>query len=172
MIRPITPATPADAAAVSRLVNTAYRGDVSRQGWTTEADLLDGTRIDETAVLRLIQQPDTTVLLYRETSQLLGCVELRTDGGKLYLGMLSVRPDAQAKGIGKMLMAAAEAHARARGLNAIYMTVISVRQELIEWYVRLGYRLTGERKPFVVPDERWGIPKRELEFVVLEKTLA
>jgi hypothetical protein len=51
------------------------------------------------------------------------------------------------------------------------MTVISVRKELIDWYIRHGYQLTGERKPFIVPDTRWGVPKKQLEFVVLEKKL-
>lgn len=165
----IIAAIPAHAAAINRLVNSAYRGEESRQGWTTEADLLDGTRIDEAAVLDLIARPGTTVLLYCEDNQILGCVQLRTEGSKLYLGMLSVKPELQAKGIGKKLMAAAEDHARALGLTAIFMTVLSVREELIAWYGRQGYRFTGERQPFVVPDARWGIPKQELEFVVLEK---
>jgi ribosomal protein S18 acetylase RimI-like enzyme len=168
----INPASPPDAPAINHLVNSAYRGDGSRQGWTTEADLLDGTRIDEAAVRQLVARPDTTVLTYREGSEILGCVELRTDGGKLYLGMLTVKPNTQGKGIGKKLMAAADEHARSLGITTIFMTVISVRTELIEWYVRHGYRLTGERKPFVVPDSRWGIPKQPLEFVVLEKQLA
>jgi len=85
--------------------------------------------------------------------------------------MLSVAPNTQGKGIGKKLMAAAEDHARSLGIATIFMTVISVRKELIDWYVRHGYQLTGERKPFVVPDTRWGIPKQQLEFVVLEKKL-
>ena len=164
-------ATPADAAAINQLVNSAYRGDASRQGWTTEADLLDGTRIDEAAIRDLIARPDTTVLTYWEEGALLGCVELRASENKLYLGMLSVKPDTQGKGIGKKLMAAAEDHARSQGIPVIFMTVISARKELIDWYVRHGYRLTGERKPFVVPDQRWGIPKQKLEFVVLEKTI-
>lgn len=164
-------ATLADAPAINQLVNSAYRGDASRQGWTTEADLLDGTRIDEAAVAELIAQPNTTVLTYSEADTILGCVELRSEKGKLYLGMLSVAPNTQGKGIGKKLMAAAEDHARSLGITTIFMTVISVRKELIDWYVRHGYRLTGERKPFVVPDTRWGIPKQQLEFVVLEKKL-
>jgi ribosomal protein S18 acetylase RimI-like enzyme len=164
-------ATLADAPAINQLVNSAYRGDASRQGWTTEADLLDGTRIDEAAVAELIAQPNTTVLTYSEADTILGCVELRSEKGKLYLGMLSVAPNTQGKGIGKKLMAAAEDHARSLGITTIFMTVISIRKELIDWYVRHGYRLTGERKPFVVPDTRWGIPKQQLEFVVLEKKL-
>jgi len=164
-------ATIADASSINALVNSAYRGDSSKQGWTTEADLLDGTRIDEVSVKELIQRPDITVLKYVENNSLLGCVELRQDKGKLYLGMLSVKPNTQGKGIGKKLMAAAEDHAKSLGIKTIFMTVISVRKELIEWYVRHGYRLTGEKKPFVVPDARWGIPKQKLEFVVLEKLI-
>ncbi|TXH30055.1 MAG: GNAT family N-acetyltransferase [Cyclobacteriaceae bacterium] len=167
----IVKAVLADASALNQLVNSAYRGDTSRQGWTTEADLLDGTRIDEAALRELIEKPDTVILTYREAGKLLGCVELRLQEGKLYLGMLSVKPDIQGKGVGKKLMQAAEDYAAQQNLNTIMMTVISVRNELIDWYIRHGYQLTGERKPFVVPDARWGIPKKELEFVVLEKKL-
>lgn len=167
----ILPATATDVPALNRLVNSAYRGDTSRQGWATEADLLDGTRIDEAALLELINKPDTTVLTYAEDGSILGCVELRKEGTGLYLGMLSVRPDLQAKGIGKKLMFAGEDFGRQQGCTKMFMTVISVRNTLIDWYVRHGYRLTGERKPFNMPDERWGIPKQPLEFIVLEKTL-
>lgn len=161
----------ADAHSLNQLVNSAYRGDTSREGWTTEADLLDGTRIDEAAMRDLIEKPGTVILTYREAGELLGCVELRMQDNKLYLGMLSVKPDTQGKGIGKKLMLAAEDYARQQNIKAIFMTVISVRSELIDWYIRHGYRLTGERKPFVVPDSRWGVPKKELEFVVLEKKI-
>ncbi len=160
-----------DAPSINKLVNSAYRGDSSKQGWTTEADLLDGTRIDEEALLELIQKPDTTIMTYKEGDTLLGCVELRKDGAKLYLGMLSVQPNTQGKGIGKKLLAEAEVYAHEQGCEKIYMTVISVRQELIDWYVRHGYQLTGEKKPFIVPDSRWGLPKQPLEFVVLEKLI-
>jgi ribosomal protein S18 acetylase RimI-like enzyme len=150
----------ADAPALNQLVNSAYRGDTSRQGWTTEADLLDGTRIDEAAMRDLIEKPGTVILTYREAGELLGCVELRFQEGKLYLGMLSVKPDTQGTGIGKKLMQAAEDYATQQNINAIIMTVISVRKELIDWYIRHGYQLTGERKPFIVPDTRWGVPKK------------
>ena len=167
----IQPAIISDAPSLNTLVNSAYRGDSSKKGWTTEADLLDGTRIDEDALRDLIQKPDTTVLIYKEDEVLLGCVELRQDGKKIYLGMLSVKPDTQGTGVGKKLLKEAEVFARQQHCNKIYMTVISVRKELIDWYIRHGYQLTGERKPFVIPDTRWGIPKQSLEFVVLEKEL-
>lgn len=168
----ISKAELADAYAINQLVNSAYRGDGSKQGWTTEADLLDGTRIDEAAVADLITKPDTTILKYVEEERILGCVELRKEKGKMYLGMLSVAPNTQGKGIGKKLLIAGEDHAKSLGIGTMVMTVISVRKELIDWYVRHGYQLTGERKPFVVPDTRWGIPKQQLEFVVLEKKLS
>lgn len=167
----IQPATAADVPALNKLVNSAYRGETSRKGWATEADLLDGTRIDEAALRDIIHSPVTTVLTYVENDSILGCVELRKEGNGMYLGMLTVRPDLQAKGIGKKLLFAGEEFARAQGCIKMFMTVISVRDTLINWYIRHGYKLTGERKPFNMPDERWGIPKQQLEFVVLEKSL-
>lgn len=167
----IQQATQADIPALNKLVNSAYRGESSRRGWATEADLIDGTRIDEAAMLDLIKDKNTTVLKYTEDGVIRGCVELRKEGENLYLGMLSVQPDLQSKGIGKKLMLAGEDFAQAQACKRIFMTVISVRDKLIAWYVRHGYRLTGERKPFTMPDERWGIPKQPLEFIVLEKIL-
>ncbi|CAN0419220.1 unnamed protein product [Phaeothamnion confervicola] len=167
----IQPATAVDVPALNKLVNSAYRGESSKKGWASEADLLDGTRIDEAALLDLINDQNTTILKYTEDGAPLGCVELRKVGTGMYLGMLSVQPEIQAKGIGKKLMFAGEEFARHQKCKKMSMTVISVRDKLIEWYERHGYRLTGERKPFIMPDERWGIPKQQLEFVVLEKEL-
>jgi ribosomal protein S18 acetylase RimI-like enzyme len=167
----ITKASVADIPALNKLINAAYRGEESKKGWTTEADLLDGTRIDEAVLRDLIQKSGTTFLKYEENRVILGCVELRTEGTKLYLGTLSVNPNVQNQGIGRKLLLAGEAYARSVGCSTMRMTVIDGRQTLIDWYVRHGYSLTGERKPFVVPDERWGIPKQKLEFVVLEKKI-
>jgi ribosomal protein S18 acetylase RimI-like enzyme len=165
-------ATVADVTALNTLVNAAYRGEISRKGWTTEADLLDGTRIDEAALKDLINTVGTTVLCYEMDGNILACVELREEGNKLYLGMLSVNPELQRSGIGKILLKEAEVFAKAKCLTYIYMTVISIRTELIAWYQRHGFELTSERKPFIVPDSRWGIPKQQLEFVVLNKKIS
>lgn len=158
-----------DVQELNVLINSAYRGDSSRQGWTTEADLLDGARCDEALLTEALADPKTTFLKYVEDDRLLGCVRLDKHGDKLYLGMLTVSPRTQGKGVGKALLAAAEAKASALRCLTVYMTVISVRTELIEWYERHGYKRTGEKKPFITEDARFGIAKMPLEFVVLEK---
>lgn len=167
----ITKAVVADSAELNVLVNSAYRGEASRQGWTTEADLLDGTRIDAEAIKDLIHTPGITILKYSEGNEILACVELKNENEKLYLGMLTVKPTLQGKGIGKLLLKEAEEEAKRQHCKSIFMTVISVRKELIDWYMRHGYKPTGEKKPFAFSDPRFGQPKQPLEFIVLEKKL-
>jgi predicted N-acetyltransferase YhbS len=161
-----------DYAEIVPLVNAAYRGEASKAGWTTEANLIAGTkRVDEAQLELELSQPGALVLkLTEDNGALLGCVFLHHTEFGLYLGMLSVWPHLQAKGLGKTLMWAAEEHARSVGTRRIYMNVVSVRSELIAWYERHGYRKTGETRPF--PDTpSFGVPLVPLEFVVLEKYL-
>ena len=144
----ILPATPQDSIELGRLVNSAYRGDSSRQGWTTEADLLDGGRTDAAAIEEIICKPGHTILKYVEGDRIIGCVELRKEKGRLYLGMLSVLPQLQSKGIGKQLLKAAEADAQRQRCRSIYMTVISIRTELMDWYVRHGFEIQAAANLF------------------------
>ena len=118
----ILPATEADITVLNQLVNSAYRGDSSRRGWTTEADLLDGIRTDEPQLLATIQNPAITILKYVQDGELAGCVSLENKGNALYLGMVTVSPDIQAQGIGKQLLQAAEAYALAQECRKITMT--------------------------------------------------
>lgn len=168
----IIPATTEDVPALVALVNSGYRGDSSRQGWTTEADLLGGIRIDEESMTDLIRASGSMVLKATDANGIIqGCVHLQDTENALYLGMLTVSPTLQNAGIGRQLMQAAEEFARTKNLPAITMTVISVREELIAWYQRRGYADTGERKPFPMNDPRFGLPKQPLEFIVMEKQL-
>ena len=160
-----------DCPALNKLINSAYRGAYSRQGWTTEADLLDGTRTDEKGIEEIINKHGSVILKFVEDGKILGCVRLDKKDRKLYLGMLTVEPTLQNKGIGKILLKASEDEARNQNCNSIFMTVISVRNELIGWYKRYGYYDTGKRQAFDSTDPRFGIPKMKLEFVVLEKEL-
>jgi len=168
----ISKAATTDIPALLQLVNSAYRGEASAKGWTTEAHLLKGElRTDETILLKQLNDKDAAVLKFtNDDGEIAGCVYLHKQNSKLYLGLLSVSPTAQSQGIGKKLLAASEQYAEENNCYTIFMTVISVRHELIAWYKRLGYTDTGEKKPFPV-EERFGIPTQELEFIVLEKKI-
>ena len=165
----------ADVAAIVDLVESAYRGDASRVGWTTEADLLDGQRTDADVVREAVAS-DASVLLVAvdDDGNLLACCQLEPHGdATCYFGMFAVRPTQQGGGVGRDLLADAESYARERlAATTMQMTVIAQRSELIAWYERRGYHRTGETRPFPYGDERFGLPRRDdLHFVVLEKSL-
>lgn len=166
-------ATLHDIPALVALVTSAYRGDASRQGWTTEADMLDGERIDPEVLSRDIARPRSRVVLAERGGALLACAHVAEEDGAGYFGMFSVRPDLQGAGLGKRLLAEAERIVREDWrLPVMRMTVIDIRDELIAFYVRRGYRRTGIHKPFPYGDPRFGLPKRDdLRFEILEKSL-
>ena len=166
-------ATVEDVPAIVALVESAYRGDGSRAGWTTEADLLDGQRIDASGVMDDINRPRSRIRLAFSGNELIACANVADDDGAGYFGMFSVRPTLQGAGIGKAMLADAENIVRhLYGLSLMRMTVIDVREELIAFYERRGYTRTGIKKPFPYGDERFGLPRRsDLRFEVLEKLL-
>lgn len=160
-----------DIPALVKLLNGAYRGEESKLGWTTEADMVAGDlRTDETNMTGLMQLPGAIFLKYtNKRNEIEGCVFLHKRQGKLYLGMLSVSPALQTKGIGKQIMANAERYALQQNCPAVFMRVISIRHELIGWYERQGYYKTGEVQPF--DDTKFGTAKEPIEFIVLQKDL-
>ena len=164
----IRQATKQDIPALNKLVNSAYRGDSSKKGWTTEADLLDGIRTNEESLTEMINRSNAVILLAEEKGDVKGCVYLEEQNDALYLGMLTVNPELQGQGIGAQLMNAAEQRAIGIGCKKIKMTVITLRKELIAYYQRKGYSDIGERKPFPT-DPKFGIAKQPLEFMVMEK---
>lgn len=167
-------AAAADVQAVVALVESAYRGDSGRRGWTTESDLLDGRRTNAADVAELIARPGSQILLLERDGQLLASCHLERQGEAAYFGMFAVDPSLQAAGLGKHLLGEAERIAReVWHCRAMEMTVIVQRKELIAWYQRRGYHRTGICKPFPYGDERFGIPRRDdLRFEVLTKDLA
>lgn len=167
------PAVDDDVEAIVALVESAYRGDASRQGWTTEADFLDGRRTGVDDVGACIHRPHSVILLAERDGELLACAHVAIEDGAGYFGMFSVQPTLQGGGVGKALLAEAERMAREDWrLPVMRMTVIDIRDELIAFYERRGYRRTGAKKPFPYGDARFGLPKRQdLRFEVLEKAL-
>ncbi|GGF15117.1 GNAT family N-acetyltransferase [Flavobacterium limi] len=167
----ITKATLEDIPALAKLINSAYRGESSKKGWTTEAHLLEGKRTDEQEMTEIFMDPKNTILKFTENEEITGSVLLVEKGNQLYLGMLTVSPELQNRGIGKKLLAEAENQAKALGLSSIIMTVISVREELIAWYKRHGYVDTGEREAFPESGIHVTVSDEPLEFIYLEKKL-
>jgi GNAT superfamily N-acetyltransferase len=170
-----TRARAADVPALVELVNSAYRGDSSRRGWTTEADLVGGLRVDAAALEEIISRPDEALLVLRAGAGPFACAHVRQLGGEVaYVGLLTVRPALQGSGVGRQMLAAAERYAEAEfGARFMEMTVISEREELVAWYERRGYRPTGETRPFPHNEERFGVPKRDdVRLVVLRRQIA
>jgi ribosomal protein S18 acetylase RimI-like enzyme len=167
-------ATLVDVDAIVALVESAYRGDASREGWTTEADLLDGRRTGADDVSDSITRQRSVILLAEKNRALLACAHVAEESGSGYFGMFSVQPHLQGAGIGKNVLLEAERIVRDDWeLPTMHMTVIDIRDELIAFYQRRGYRRTGIIKPFPYGDARFGLPKRDdLRFEVLEKVLS
>ncbi len=166
-------ATRADVTAVVALVESAYRGEVSRAGWTTEADMLDGQRTDENEIGAIIDGSHSRMRLAERGLDLVGCVRIEAERDVGYIGMVSVRPTLQSCGIGRQLLTEAERVIREElRLSRARMTVIGQRDTLIAWYERRGYTRSGKREAFPYEDPNSGLPRRDdLYFEVLEKVL-
>ncbi|MFG3061422.1 GNAT family N-acetyltransferase [Streptomyces sp. NPDC048231] len=166
-------ATDADVDTLVALIESAYRGDSSRAGWTTEADILEGQRTDPEGVLEVVKSPDSRLITVERDGAVVACCQLEHRGDSAYFGMFAVSPALQGAGLGKVIIAEAERAARADwGVTQMQMTVISVREDLIAWYERRGYRRTGQMSPFPYGDERFGVPQRDdLQFELLVKPL-
>ncbi|WP_421847914.1 GNAT family N-acetyltransferase [Novosphingobium sp.] len=157
----------ADAPAVRALIESGYRGDSARQGWTNEADLLGGDRTTPEEVAAMIAAPEKRVLLAEQDGALVGTVTITDLGNeRAYMGLLCVSPTLQAGGLGRALVCEVEAlAAREFAARVMELIVVDVRTELIAWYERRGYTRTGELRPFPLPMD---VPYK---MVVLERAI-
>ena len=171
-----------DAEAVAQLINSAYRGESSRKGWTTEADILDGLRTTTTEIGKIIKRKDAFMLIGVLNDEIIAtmCCEWQELAGRdtVHFGMIAVKPTRQNKGHGKSLIKAAEAiTVREWRVAGFHMAVISIRHELIAFYERLGYIKTGEFKDFPENSALWqpkveGLNLQYLAKLVEVRTLA
>jgi ribosomal protein S18 acetylase RimI-like enzyme len=170
----IRPARPGDAGALTELIRSAYRGDTSRSGWTSEADLVEGERINASQVRAMIGDSGSLMLVGESQTGILACCQLQNRGsGLAYFGTFAVAPQDQGAGLGRQLMAEAEHQAvTAFAAHRLEMTVLAQQDKLIAYYERRGFRRTGQTRPFPA-DPRYARPLRDdLYFVVLIKDLA
>lgn len=171
-------ATQSDVASITTLVNKAFRGEDSKLGWTTEADILGGQRTDDKSIGQAIAASGQKILLALDAtnsaigSVLVGCANITMHPHCVYLGMLSVQPLLQGHGIGRQILAEVETIARSSNIPSVRITVIHLREDLIAYYARRGYKPTGCVHPFPMLEENFGLPKvPHLELVEFEKRL-
>lgn len=164
-------ATSEDVVGLAALVERAYRGPEAAKGWTTESHLLDGPRTRVGEIERLVADPDSRFVLAESDAVMLGCALVQRAGAGAHFGMFAVDPGRQASGIGKALLAACEDAARDLwAAQTLSMGVISLRPDVIAWYVRRGYQVTGTREPFPF-HEASGALREDFHLVHLSKRI-
>jgi ribosomal protein S18 acetylase RimI-like enzyme len=170
-------AVPADYAEIIDLANLAYRGkEGAVPSWNIEKGIVGGQRLDDSLLREeLAAKPNGALLVYREESDgpLLGTAWLNPEtDGAWSMGLLTIRPELQNQQLGRRLLAAVEQYAHDRGAQRMRIGVLHVRDTLIAWYERRGYRATGETEPYPSEDPRFGTPLREnLHFLIMEKQI-
>ncbi|PWT96641.1 MAG: GNAT family N-acetyltransferase [Bacteroidetes bacterium] len=168
----IEKAVTSDIPELLKLINSAYRGEDSRAGWTTEAGfLISDARIDAPSLEQMMKEKDAAIMKFvDDQNRISGCVYLQKQNSKLYLGLLAVSPILQGAGIGKKLLKVADDRGRELECDSIKLKVISIRKELIDWYERHGFNKTGELQPFP-HDDNFGLATMELQLLVMERKL-
>ncbi len=165
------PAVTTDIDAIVQLVNVAYRPTSATAGWTHEADLVFGDRINAVQVEGIIAKRNSLIFVGVSNLDIVACVHIEKDGINSQIGMLAVKPRFQGIGTGKQMLAYAERYVSEKfGSVKITMTVVSSRNELLAFYLRRGYLNTGIVKDYPL-SAGVGTPKcNNLRIEVLEKS--
>lgn len=167
----ITKAQPGDEPQLLELVHAAYRRAKGVSSWTNEDKLVKGIRTTTEELTEVLTSSDKAILKAKVNGQLCGCVQVDDTGeGQGYIGLLSVDPDVQSKGLGKRLLQAAEDYARSEfAATGAIMWILEGRSELLDWYKRSGYQETGETEPFPGPESGAIALVENLRFMVIKK---
>jgi len=137
-----------DAEEISRLVNCAYRPKLNNHGWTHEAELISGDRINAKQVEKLLC-PQSLILVACLSEKIIACVHIENSADHVYIGMLACEPNYQGQGIGKEMLFQAEQYSLIHFKSKSFkMKILSSRPELFDFYQRRGYKLSGEFEEF------------------------
>ncbi|KAJ9488798.1 hypothetical protein VN97_g4481 [Penicillium thymicola] len=167
-------ATEKDAAQLQQLVESAFRAEDSRKGWTDDLGLSSSFHLDVQDILAMINKLDSVMLMATDDQNtLVGSIGTsKRDANQARLYMLAVDTSVQRGGIGRQILAYAEDYCQQTwGVTTLGLNALSNREELISWYSRRGYKPTGETSPF--PREKFEnlVLPGDLCFVEFEKVL-
>lgn len=166
-----TPATEDDVEALVALVNSVYRGEHSKQGWTTEANILEGKRVDTAWVRDVIESSHSTLIVARRHGAVIGCLQIDIEAPVAHLGLFAVDVVSQTLGIGKRLLQEAEVYAKSNNISTLQLEIIDKRADIILYYERRGFQATGESLDFPVRDDLWRSKVGPLQLLVYRKQL-
>ena len=132
-------ANAADRPRLVEMINTAFAIET----------FMDGTRTDEERLTAMMEKGEI-VVAEEAGGAMVASVYLEQRGRRGYLGMLAVDPAYQGRQLGTQMLKEAERRFREQGCEAIDITVLSLRPELVPVYRRFGFVETGT-EPFNPP---------------------
>ncbi|MEP6835381.1 MAG: GNAT family N-acetyltransferase [Gemmatimonas sp.] len=154
-------ATRDDGSHLVTVINRAY---------VAESSIVRGERIDLSNVVQRIVASNTWFLVIEQNTdhsarQIVACVCLDCDGHRGHIGLLSVDPDHQGRGLGAKLLRAAELLCAEKFCcPVIELEVVSERHDLFPFYAQMGYERTG-----VAPFPNESLLKKPAHMVVMQK---
>lgn len=164
------------------LINAAYRTS-DTHSWTNESTLVSGSRISVEMLTTLIEQSqnlNTKDCLYVATvhdpetklENILGCIAVTKFENTIEIGTFAVQPNLQNSGIGKQILTVLESLMIRNhpNVNSFRMWVLDLRIELINFYQRRGYVLTGQSESYPI-DAGVGKPLKDLNVLEMIKEI-
>lgn len=161
-----------DVAQLVELINLAYRAQ-SERSWTTEKAFVDGTRITNEQLSEDLSRSNFKLFVgENEQGLLVACIGLSLDHNSVEIGTFAIDSSVQNLGFGKEILAYAEQYIVQNHPSVSYflMYVLDVRSELIAYYQRRGYQITGHTEPYPV-NANVGQPLVPIQLIEMKKTI-